>query len=190
MKANSTNVVSPCVSEAFGVNSRALTLLLLFLSPFAAWAAELGFSDFPVGSVYSGKPAKPDFLKRDKGFAAFKTRILNGMNAGPNFAGEYSVIQFGCGTGCSTAIVASNRTGEVFGFPRGGEFNQALTLSYQANSRLMIARWYTDSLWETCVFESLVFENENWITKEALASKGDNACESDPVKGFAKAKGL
>jgi hypothetical protein len=112
------------------------------------------------------------------------------MKAGPNFAGEFSVIQFGCGAGCTSVVVANDRTGKLFDFPRGGEDNEALTLSFQVNSKLVVARWYTDSLWETCVFETLVFESEKWNTKGAVAAKGDAACEGDPVKGLAKARGF
>lgn len=57
------------------------------------------------------------------------------------FAGEYSVIQFGCGTGCSAVIVANNRTGQPYSFPRGGEDNMYLTLKYKLDSRLMVAQW-------------------------------------------------
>lgn len=67
------------------------------------------------------------------------------MKDGSGFAGEYSVIQFGCGTGCTSVVVANNRTGQLFSFPRGGEFNQGLTLEFNVNSNLMVARWYTDS---------------------------------------------
>lgn len=169
---------------------RVSLILFVCILPFTSLADDIEFSAYPVESVYRGRLKTPDFLIRDKGFAAFKTRILNGMTAGPNYAGEYSIIQFGCGTGCSSVIVGNNRTGELFDFPRGGENNEALTLSFQVNSKLVVARWYSDSLWETCIFETLVFENAKWIAKSAIAAKSEATCEGDPIEGLVKAKGL
>jgi hypothetical protein len=52
----------------------------------------------------------------------------------------------------------------------------------------MVARWYTDSLWETCVFESFLFDEGKWVAKDALASKGDDVCSTDVVEGAKKAR--
>lgn len=169
---------------------RAMLFLYLLASPaFATDRNAFAFSDFPAAKTYVGATRKPDFNVRDKAFSSFKTRILEGMKDGSGFAGEYSVIQFGCGTGCTSVVVANNRTGQLFSFPRGGEFNQGLTLEFNVNSNLMVARWYTDSFWETCVFESFLFADGEWIAKDALASKGDGTCSGDVSEGVAKARG-
>ncbi|TAY13754.1 MULTISPECIES: hypothetical protein [Rhizobium] len=118
-------------------------------------------TDFPVGRVYRGKTAKPDFSGSNAHFRDFRTRIRQGMAGGPGFAGEYSVIQFGCGTGCSAVIVASNKTGRPYSFPRGGEDNMYLTLKYQLDSRLMVAQWGSyDS--GKCIMEYFDFANGIW----------------------------
>ncbi len=130
----------------------------------------------------------PAFDGRDKDFAPFKTRIVAAMKSGVSFAGEYSVAQVGCGTGCTNVVVANNRTGQLYHFPRGGEFNQALTLEHNADSNLMLARWYTDSLWETCVFESFLFDNGKWLANDAFAAKGDEICAGDVLEGAAKVR--
>ncbi|MGB8290818.1 MAG: hypothetical protein WCE42_23460, partial [Rhizobium ruizarguesonis] len=118
-------------------------------------------TDFPVGRVYRGKTAKPDFSRSNAHFRDFRTRIRQGMAGGPGFAGEYSVIQFGCGTGCSAVIVASNKTGQPYSFPRGGEDNMYLTLKYQLDSRLMVAQWGSyDS--GKCIMEYFDFANGIW----------------------------
>ncbi|PZM08080.1 hypothetical protein [Rhizobium tubonense] len=98
-------------------------------------------TDYPAQPVYRGKTAKPDFSGRNAHFKSFRTRIREGMAQGPDFAGEFSVIQFGCGTGCSAVVVANNRTGQPYDFPRGGEDNTYLTLKYHIDSRLMVAQW-------------------------------------------------
>jgi hypothetical protein len=56
--------------------------------------------DYPVLSIYRGKVRLPDFKRRDKQFSLFRTRIIEGIRDGANFAGKYSVVQIGCGTGC------------------------------------------------------------------------------------------
>lgn len=151
-------------------------------------ADSFDFTAYRLPDVYQGKLNLPDFKGRDKDFALFKTRIVDAMKAGVTFATELSVMQAGCGTGCSFVVVANNRTGKLYGFPRGGENNQALTLEYTVNSNLMLARWYTDSMWETCVIESFVFDDGRWIAKAAVAGKGGEFCEGSVAAGAEKAR--
>jgi hypothetical protein len=171
-----------------------LALLPAMLASFASVAVQAAdrfdFNEHLVAKVFKGKLQLPDFKGRDKEFADFRTRITETMKAGVTFAGEFSVVQFGCGSGCSGVVVANNRTGQLFGFPRGGEFNQALTLEYKANSRLMLARWYTDSLWETCVVESFVLDEGRWIAMAALAGKASDVCEVGIAAGAETARGF
>lgn len=160
----------------------------LALVPFTASASDgFNFSAYTVGKVYTGKPHAPKFVGNNEGLSSFKRRIKDAMAGGSVFAGEFSVAQFGCGTGCSSVVVANNRTGDLYPFPRGGEFNQALTLAFTAKSNLMVARWYTDSHWETCVFEAFLFDDGKWVAKDALASKGDDVCSGDVIQGAYKA---
>lgn len=148
------------------------------------------FNEYRVPKTYSGKLQLPDFKGRDSAFADFKTRIKDAMKAGVTFAAEFSVMQAGCGAGCSFVVVANNRTGKLYRFPRGGEYNQALTLQFTPDSNLMLVRWATDPSWQSCVFESLVFDNGKWIAKDALAGQGDEVCDGDVVQGVRKARGF
>ncbi|MBB6304762.1 hypothetical protein [Rhizobium leucaenae] len=166
----------------------AISALLALASSTVSASDNFDFTAHRVDAVYEGKPRLPDFNGRDKDFALFKTRITEAMKAGVTFAGEYSVAQFGCGTGCLNVVVANNRTGQLYGFPRGGEFNQGLELKFDRHSNLMVVRWYTDSLWETCIFESFVFDDGRWIAGDALAAKGDEACSGDVIAGVHKAR--
>jgi hypothetical protein len=118
-------------------------------------------TDYPAQPVYRGKAAKPDFSGGNAHFKSFRTRIREGMAQGPDFAGEFSVIQFGCGTGCSSVVVANNRTGQPYDFPRGGEDNMYLTLKYHIDSRLMVAQWGSyDS--GKCLMEYFDFSRGIW----------------------------
>lgn len=96
-------------------------------------------TQFPVFQVYHGPNNFPDFSGRDAAYRTFQSRITDAMMAGPTFAGEYAIVQFGCGTGCSMGYVGNVRTGEVFPLPFGGS-SQYLSLKYQLDSRLLIAQ--------------------------------------------------
>ena len=118
-------------------------------------------ADFPTRTMFSGKTSLPDFRGRDRDFNTFRTRIRDGMREGPNFAGRYSVIQIGCGAGCSFVIVADNKTGRPANFPRGGEDNMYLDLSYGLNSRLLAAQWL-DYDQSRCILEYFDFDHGEW----------------------------
>ena len=118
-------------------------------------------SQLPVFRVYDGPRNFPDFSGRDSKFSMYRTRITNGMTDGPTFAGEYSVIQIGCGSNCSFAYVANNRTGEVFDAPVGGESNLSLELKYEVASRLMISQW-GDYGANKCFVQFFSFDDGDW----------------------------
>lgn len=141
-------------------------------------AKDLDGPAFRVSEVYRGKLQLPDFRKRDRAFNSFRTRIRDGMKSGPNFAGRYSVIQFGCGTGCSMVIVGDNKTGRPKDFPLGGEANMYLTLRFNVNSRLMTAQW-ADFNADRCYVEFLDFDGNAWkqLARQAVGSK--DACYKD-----------
>ena len=117
------------------------------------------FTDFPVKSPFSRKSKAPDFAGRDKKFYSYRTRIMKGLEAGPNYAGEFSIIQFGCGTSCSVVFIANNRTGQIFDFPFSGEGFGPTALRYSATSSLLML---TRRDGEKCVMESMTFTNDKW----------------------------
>ena len=75
-----------------------------------------------------------------------------------NFGGHYSLIQFGCGTGCSTALVTDVLAGKVYDFPLGGEEHMYLQLNFIPNSSLIVARWYGYES-KRCTEEMFVLRN-------------------------------
>ena len=46
----------------------------------------------------------------------YRTRLREGAAEGPNFAGRYTVVIWGCGTGCAQMGVVDSKTGRVY-FP-------------------------------------------------------------------------
>lgn len=131
--------------------------------------------DYRVNNLYRGKTLLPDFKRRDRDFNTYRTRIRDGMREGPNYAGRYSVIQIGCGTGCSFVIVGDNKTGRPMNFPRGGDDNLYLQLQYQLDSRLMTAQW-ADQNGGKCYIEFFDFDGRDWQTISKVEIGVTDAC--------------
>lgn len=66
------------------------------------------------GEIYKG-PVAPVKLDSKKA-RMFRTRLREDSRSGPNFAGRYTVVIWGCGTGCAQMGVVDARTGRVY-FP-------------------------------------------------------------------------
>jgi len=146
----------------------------------AQGVTKLGLSskaDFPRPARYAaterfaGQTKLPDFRGRDRKFNSYRTRIRDGMRTGPNFAGHFSVIQIGCGAGCTFAIVGDNNSGRPADFPRGGEQNMYMQLQFSTESRLLAAQWL-DSDGNKCVVEFFDYDRKRWnlISKIELGS--------------------
>jgi hypothetical protein len=59
------------------------------------------FDDFPVVKSFHGKPAAPVFKTR----GPFPAEIREAARKGPNFAGHYTIAEWGCGSGCVSFAV-------------------------------------------------------------------------------------
>ncbi len=71
------------------------------------------FADYPAGPRYNGKPMSPD-VKSHPRSRMFRTVIREGARNGPNFAGHYTIVDWGCGAGCISFAIVDARTGQVF----------------------------------------------------------------------------
>lgn len=71
------------------------------------------FERYSVRDVFKGPIASPD-VKRDPFTRMFRTMIRQGAKQGPNFAGHYTIVFWGCGTGCATTAIVDAKTGRVF----------------------------------------------------------------------------
>jgi hypothetical protein len=70
------------------------------------------FEDFPVREKFTGKPAAVKVESR--GARRYRTVIREGAREGPNFAGHYTVVTWGCGAGCVQFAVVDAKTGVVY----------------------------------------------------------------------------
>ncbi len=93
------------------------------------------FEDFPaLIKSFTGSPAVPDF-KTNSNAREYRTAITNGMQAGAGFAGEYTVVSYGCGTSCVLHTIVNTRTGKIVSY---NEILSSCGISYHSNSRLLV----------------------------------------------------
>lgn len=97
-------------------------------------AATPEFAAYPAAAPYEGKPAAVVFVAGDPALT-FRTVLRQGAAKGPNFAGSYTVVSWGCGTMCQQSAVIDAATGKIvaYNLPSSGE------LDYRLDSRLLIA---------------------------------------------------
>jgi hypothetical protein len=118
----------------------------LWLCLLAAAGEIPAFEQFKVQEKFTGKPATP--ILRTRLQLTFRTRIREAAQDGPNFAGHYTLAEWGCGAGCVSMALVDNKTGRTFDGPfnllgydlafvyEGGEEQ----LEYRLDSRLIVAR--------------------------------------------------
>jgi len=71
------------------------------------------FEDFPISEEFKNLPALPDFSSNPDALL-FITKITEGAKEGPNFAGQYTIIEWGCGTECQSGVVVDAKTGTIY----------------------------------------------------------------------------
>lgn len=92
------------------------------------------FSSYKVKSTFKGKPA-PVVLRGNPTARRFRTALREGTRKGPNFAGHYTVVEWGCGTECQQMAIVNAKTGHVY-IP---DFALSLGADYRRDSSLLIA---------------------------------------------------
>jgi hypothetical protein len=74
------------------------------------------FEDYAAKPAAPRKPAPVD-LSSHKEARRFRTMLREGAAAGPDFAGHYTIVGWGCGTSCLDFAIVDAANGRVF-FPR------------------------------------------------------------------------
>jgi hypothetical protein len=121
------------------------------------------FMDYKVDARFQGAPAKPRFtnppelrpnhrISDDDSLPDSDERYRGSVSLdarqGPNFAGQYTIAQWSCGTSCSSSVVVDERTGRLFrdtpygtlvtsGNPESKD-HQYAGLSFRLDSSLLI----------------------------------------------------
>jgi hypothetical protein len=69
------------------------------------------FESYPAKQIYKGTPAPP---KLDQEERMFRAVIRRGAKSEVQFAGHYTVPEFGCGAGCSAFYIVDSITGKIY----------------------------------------------------------------------------
>jgi len=129
-----------------------LTCVLIAQSCFAQTAVsgtEPKFSDYPVRVSSHAGSASPKLTT--PGQRKFRTMIRDGAARGPNFAGHFTIAEWGCGTSCVQLVVVDNESGSVYESPFGslpkafvclgaGADPDEMGIFYKPDSSLLIVR--------------------------------------------------
>jgi hypothetical protein len=91
------------------------------------------FQQFSVSRIYRGTPAAVN-LNSNPDARRFRTALRDGAKKGPNFAGHYTVVTFGCGTSCQSLAIVDARTGAVY----MTQVTADVGAKFQINSQLLV----------------------------------------------------
>jgi hypothetical protein len=89
--------------------------MLVAVAPAGAQGGAPRFEDYAVRGTYAGPSHAPVIATRDE--REFRTRLREGAEEKPNFAGHYVVALWGCGSGCVMGGVIDAKTGKVTMIP-------------------------------------------------------------------------
>jgi hypothetical protein len=100
------------------------------------------FEDFAIQETFSGTPAAP--LVASGRAHRYRTELTSQARDGPNFAGHFTIAQWGCGTCCTEFAIIDSVTGRVW-FPAFAvacvvpmEAQDAPLLQFKLESNLLI----------------------------------------------------
>lgn len=144
--------------------ARYAAVLALFAGEPSAWAQNA--KSVPV-------VAQPDFAGRDKQFSYLRTRIREALREDANFAGHYTIVTMGCGTGCTNNLMVDRKTGKVTNLPYGGEFQQMLTLRHRVDRASLVASWFEGQL---CYVQEARWTGSGFIMSDEPRWKPDEVC--------------
>lgn len=91
------------------------------------------FEDYPTGpSENVTAPAPVDLTSHPEG-RTYRTALARGAAQGPNFAGVFTVVTWGCGTMCQRSMIVDARTGGIV-----ADLTASLSFAFQLESRLLV----------------------------------------------------
>lgn len=91
------------------------------------------FTNYSATENFSGTPA-PVKLTSHPQARRFRTVLQQGAKKGPNFAGKYTVVTWGCGSSCQSVGIINAETGSVYMLKSPAEAG----VKFQLDSRLLI----------------------------------------------------
>lgn len=101
-------------------------------------APQITFAQFSTPIIYTG--VRANVILTSEFDRAFRTRLRATTTQSPNFAAEYVLSIWGCGTGCAMGAAVNTRTGSIVGLPGSisGWRGEGENIIFKADSRLLI----------------------------------------------------
>lgn len=106
----------PLQHRSIALLAAGLACSSLLLEDAALAQERLRFSDVPAAEAAPEHPA-PINTPPHSLTAQFHTVIAESARKGPNFAGAYRLVEWGCGAGCLQLAIVDLRTGDVTASP-------------------------------------------------------------------------
>ena len=94
----------------------------------------LRFEDYPAEELFQGTPATVQLDSTSFG-RTYRIRLRNGAQDGPNFAGAFTLVLWGCGSGCQVVVVVDARSGRL----SAQTLRTTAGIAFCDDSRLLIA---------------------------------------------------
>jgi hypothetical protein len=129
--ATESSTAQATVSAVNTVNSSKKTLVSQSNTQPVSQAP--AFKDYPAKKSFSGRPAPVNLASHPQA-RRFRTVLQQGAKQGPNFAGKYTVVTWGCGTSCQAIGIINAQTGSVYMLDRPAEAG----VKFQLDSRLLV----------------------------------------------------
>ncbi len=129
--------VSGCAMK----NSVAIVLSVLLVAANPVHSQDVPqsypFARYPAQGLYKGGPVPPKLTSPTQ--HQFRTVLRKGAQKGPNFAGHYTVVEWGCGSNCVVFAVVDAVNGKVYdsGMPSVND-EYPCGLLYRIESRLFV----------------------------------------------------
>jgi len=86
------------------------------------------FRDYSMVSRFRGVAAQV-IISSQSGARYYRTRLREGARKGPNFAGHFTIVTWGCGSDCYDIAVVDARTGRVWFAPFTGSVGVVFKLA-------------------------------------------------------------
>lgn len=91
------------------------------------------FNNFKVKNILNKEEYIVDF-ETNSDAKRFKTRITEQVEKGPNFAGKYRYVRWGCGTNCGSGAIINLETGDIVEYGLVDE----LGVDFKVDSKLLV----------------------------------------------------
>ena len=155
-----------------------MKVFFFLLASVLLHATEPSFEQFRVEEVFKGKSAEP---RLNTAFARnFATAIREGAARGPNFAGGFAIVQWGCGSECVQMAVVDEKGGAVYRGPfstlafspsliwHGREADRFEPVSFRLDSRLLIVRGCPEENEQNCAMFFYEWDGKKFVLRQKL----------------------